>query len=122
METARVDNCYRPLRIAWAVHSGDLEAFRQAVKLSHTLWGGRFNPIVLVDRKNEAKSIVELFRVDVILPVGASVEAKEFPKRFPHLINPFHSHSVFVKGMDEHGRAQVLDIDNAVEYWREKPE
>ena len=35
METARVDICYRPLRVAWAIHSADTDGFRQAVRLSH---------------------------------------------------------------------------------------
>jgi hypothetical protein len=61
METARVDICYRPLRIAWAIQSGDHESFRRAVRLTHCVWGGRFNPIVMVDRAEEAKQIVELF-------------------------------------------------------------
>ena len=56
METARVDICYRPLRIAWAIHSTDKDGFRQAVCLSHTLWGGRFNPIVMADRPEEARA------------------------------------------------------------------
>lgn len=47
MDTLRVDICYRPLRIGWVIQSGDVSAFRQAVKLSHTLWGGRFNPILM---------------------------------------------------------------------------
>jgi hypothetical protein len=78
METTRVDICYRPLRIAWAVHSGDRESFRKAVRLTHTLWGGRFNPIVLVDRAKEAKQVIELFRADVIMPVGESEEVVAF--------------------------------------------
>ena len=37
MNTVRVDICYRPLRIAWAIHSSDRYALREAVKLTHTL-------------------------------------------------------------------------------------
>lgn len=122
MQTSRVDICYRPLRIAWAVHSGDREAFRNAVRLTHTLWGGRFNPIVLVDRAEVAKQIVELFRADVIIPVGESEEVKEFPKRFPHLTNPFFSKTLFLKDAGEATRAHVLDMDNALAHWRDTPE
>jgi type I restriction enzyme R subunit len=46
MDTLRVDICYRPLRIAWVIKSGDFEAFRQAVKLSYTLWGGFLNFLI----------------------------------------------------------------------------
>jgi hypothetical protein len=122
MQTSRVDICYRPLRIAWAVHSGDREAFRKAVRLTHTLWGGRFNPIVLVDRADVAKQIIELFRADVIIPVGDIEEVKEFPKRFRHLINPFFSKTLFLKDAAEATRAHVLDMHNALAHWRDTPE
>lgn len=90
MDTLRVDICYRPMRIAWVIKSGDLDAFRQAVRLSYTLWGGRFNPIVMADREDEARRLVDLFRVDLLLPVGSADEVKRFPEKFPYLINPFH--------------------------------
>jgi hypothetical protein len=122
MQTSRVDICYRPLRIAWAIHSGDREAFRKAVRLTHTLWGGRFNPIVLVDRMEEAKQIIELFRADVIIPVGDFEDIKAFPKRFPHLINPFFSETLFLKDMNEATRAHVLDMHNALAHWSDTPE
>jgi hypothetical protein len=88
MDTRRVNICYRPLRIAWAVHSEDRNAFRAAVRLTHTLWGGGFNPIVLVDRE-EAGPLIGLFRADMVVPVGDTEQAREFPKRFPYLRNPF---------------------------------
>jgi hypothetical protein len=75
-DTLRVDVCYRPLRIGWAVREGDMAAVRQAVKASHALWGGRFNPILVVDREEEARQLVELFRLDLIWPFGDSHEVK----------------------------------------------
>jgi hypothetical protein len=122
MDTARVDICYRPLRIAWAVHSGDKENFRQVVKLNHTLWGGRFNPIVLADRVDEAKDIVELFRADIVVGIGQSTEAREFPQRFPYLINPFLGDRLFVRSQFGTTHASVLDIHNALFHWRGTPE
>src|ERR1700730_585387 len=122
MQTSRVDICYRPLRIAWGIPCGYREAFRKAVRLTHTLWGGRFNPIVLVDRAEVAKQIIELFRADVIIPVGDIEEVKEYPKRFPHLINPFYSDTLFYKGTTEATRAHVLDMHNALAHWRDTPE
>ena len=122
METVRVNIAYRPLRICWAIKAGDKEGFRQAVRQSHALWGGRFNPIVIVDRESEAKRLVEVFRADLISPVGDSDEVKAFVAKFPHLINPFFHDSIFIgKGVGE-VRAQVLDIQNALVYLRERPE
>jgi hypothetical protein len=67
MESVRVDICYRPLRIGWAIRAGDMDAFRAAARLSFALWGGRFNPIIFVDQQEQAESLVDVFRVDVVL-------------------------------------------------------
>ena len=37
-DTLRVDVCYRPLRIGWAVRQGDSVAIRKAMQYSHALW------------------------------------------------------------------------------------
>ena len=120
MDTARVNICYRPLRIAWAIRSDDRASFARAVSTSHTMWGGRFNPIVMVDRP-EAADLVELFRADMIVPVGDSPELEAFGKRFPHLINPFFEKELFFRDPGT-SHAQVLDIHNALVHWREMPE
>jgi hypothetical protein len=117
MDTARVDICYRPIRIAWAIRSNDKDAFRRAVRLTHTLWGGRFNPVVIADRADEAANIIDLFRADLVVPVGDSAEVKDFPKLFPYLISPFMGDGLF----EQHkrgGRARLLDVHNAFVYWR----
>lgn len=122
METVRVNIAYRPLRICWAIKAGDTEGFRKAVRQSNALWGGRFNPIVVVDRESEAKRLVEVFRADMIFPVGDSDEVQAFAAKFPHLIKPFFHDSIFVGKGEGEARAQVLDIQNAFVYLRERPE
>jgi len=114
MDTVRVNICYRPLRICWAIDAGDIAAFRKAVKLSHTMWGGRFNPIAIVDHVEEAERIVEVFRADMIVPLGESDAVRAFPQRFPHLIKPFFHDDLFVGTNERGSRAQVLDIHNAL--------
>lgn len=114
MDTIRVDICYRPLRIGWVIRSDDRDAFRRSAELSHTLWGGRFNPILMADREEEASRLIDLFRIDLLLPLGESDEVKSFPKKFPHLINPFFHDSIFIGGDKERKRAQVLDVHNAL--------
>jgi hypothetical protein len=122
MDTIRVNICYRPLRIAWAICSGDFDAYRRAVRYSHALWGGRYNPILIVDREEEAGRLIDLFRVDVILPIGDNETVKEFPKKYPHLIKPFFSDTLFIKDSQYHPWSNALDVYNALIYLRDKPE
>lgn len=122
MDTVRVKICYRPLRVCWAIAAGDHAAFRRAVMLSHTMWGGRFNPIAIVDRPDEAKRLVEVFRADLIIPLGESEAVKAFPQRFPHPINPFFHDSIFLRRGEQDARAQILDIHNALVQVQDSPE
>src|SRR6266851_8146889 len=118
MDTIRVDISYRPLRIGWAIQAGDLEAFRSAVRLSYALWGGRFNPILIAENDDETKQLVDLFRVDLIWPIGNGDLVKALPATFPHLINPFFHDSLFVGDANERKHAQVLDVQNTVSHLR----
>ena len=122
MESIRVDVCYRPLRIGWAIRAGDIQGFRSAVQISNALWGGRFNPIIVVDKQEEAEDLVSQFRVDVILPIGDSEVVRSFLNRFPYLIKPSLHDRIFV-GTGEYGSpSQVLDIHNALTHLYGKPE
>lgn len=122
MQSARVYICYRPLRIAWAIRAGDIQSFRSAVQISNALWGGRFNPIIVVDQQEQAEDLVNLFRVDVILPIGDSEAVTSFPLRFPYLIKPFFHDNVFIGTGDYHSPSQILDIHNALVHLHGKPE
>lgn len=122
MESARVDICYRPLRIGWAIRTGDITAFRSAARFSFALWGGRFNPIIEVDDAEHARKLVNLFRVDTIVPVGDSELVKAFPSKFPYLPQPFFGRHVF-EGNSKHGAwSNVLDVKNALWWLQGDPE
>jgi len=90
--------------------------------MSHAFWGGRFNPILVVDREEEARRLVDLFRVDVIWPIGDSEEVKAFPKKFPYLINPLFHKTLFIGGANERKHSLVLDVHNELEHLRDTPE
>lgn len=89
--------------------------------MNHALWGGRFNPIVVIDRASEASALVEAFRADIVKPLGDSEEVKAFAARFKHLISPFMHDGIFV-GQERDARAQVLDVQNAMVVARDTPE
>jgi hypothetical protein len=86
------------------------------------MWGGRYNPIIPVDDAENAQRLVELFRVDVICPLGESEQVRSFPKTFPHLINPFHHDDMFLKGSGgEESRAVLLDVHNRLSHIHDSP-
>ncbi|MGH8579870.1 MAG: hypothetical protein ACREVK_07060 [Gammaproteobacteria bacterium] len=110
MNTLAVTIRYRPVRIGWCVRAGDVAAFREAVKLSYTMWGGRYNPIIPVDDYTAAASLVRLFRVDVLWPASDDVEVKAFIEKFPHLPNPFFREELFLQHGDGQRHALIADI------------
>lgn len=117
----RVNIAYRPLRVCWAIKDGDFASFREAVRLNHALWGGRFNPIIVVDHLSEAHALVESFRVDLIIPLGQAAEVKEFADGYKHLISPFFYGGIYA-GEGSNSRSQVLDIHNAIVHSENTPE
>jgi hypothetical protein len=96
----------------------DKDGFQQAVRLSHTPWGGRFNPIVMADRPEEARQIIELYRADVIVAIGSDSTVAAFPEQFPHLIRPYFPDTLFLRHQTEPTRAHLLDVHNALVHWR----
>ncbi len=88
MYTLSVTVRYRPIRIGWCVRKEDFEAFRNALKLTFTMWGGHFNPIIPIDDFKLASQLVQLFRVDVLLPASTGKDIQKFIERFPHALPP----------------------------------
>lgn len=122
METARVDILYRPLRIAFAIHSIDMESFRKAVMYCHCLWGGLYNPIILVDRP-EASQLMELFRPDILTSVGDHADLALFRGRYVGLQNVgVHARLFHPADGDRDGTSTVLDIRNLMVHRRDNPD
>jgi hypothetical protein len=85
MSTLAIRLRYRPLRLGWCVEHGDFEAFRRAARLSFTMWGGRFNPVIPINDEKGSNDLVRLFRVDALFPLSDTAEAKAFATGFKHL-------------------------------------
>lgn len=83
MTTRNLRLRYRPIRIGWCVRKGSLQDVREALRLTHTLWGGSSNPIIPIGAS--AAELVELYRVDTLHPAAEDGEIKAFVDRFPHL-------------------------------------
>lgn len=65
---------------------------RRSLLLTHTLWGGRFNPIIPVGDGIDADQLIKRFRVDVLYPAAEVTELTTFAKSIPHLRWPLHHH------------------------------
>ena len=79
---------YRPIRIGWCVREVDLDDLRRAWRLTHTLWGGKFNPLIPVGLRC-SKDIIRALGVDVLLPAdGSCQELLDFAKSFDTLYWP----------------------------------
>lgn len=110
MNTLNVTVRYRPIRIGWCVRKDDFEALREAIKLTFTMWGGRYNPVIPVDDLEFASSLVRLFRVDVLWPVSKDESIKKFIEGFPHLPNPFLHKELFNPRLNHKLGPQIVDI------------
>jgi hypothetical protein len=113
VDTLRIDICYRPLRVGWAIRRGDFDSLRRIARWSHTLWGGRYNPVIVIDDPDHPSRMAETFRIDMIWPVGDDPILKDFQARFPHLISPFYNLALTLPDINGHV-AQLLDIHNAL--------
>lgn len=90
MSTLSANIQYRPIRIGWCVRDNNLEDYKKALRLTHTLWGGRYNPIIPIANFDAASELVSFFEVDVLFPISDDKCIVEFIDKFPHLPWPHH--------------------------------
>jgi ribosomal protein S27E len=80
-----------------------MDDLRRALHLTHTFWGGRFNPIIPVGNTDEAvqvaRSLVDVFHVDVLHAVANVPSINAFIESFPYLPWPKFDRGLFVDSM-----------------------
>ncbi len=110
---------YRPVRVGWCVRDGDMASLIRAFRLSHCLWGGRFNPVIVIDNESFARRTIELFHVDALFPVGDDERSNAFAKGFKHLPWPLFPERLFdeVGGREE---CTLLDVYHPVRMFFEE--
>jgi len=86
---------YRPIRIGWCVREGDLEEFRRALRLAHTFWGGRFNPVIPLGDPELARLLIKSFRVDCLYCLSDSSEGTALLDEFKYLLWPKFKKELF---------------------------
>src|SRR2546425_573431 len=109
---------YRPIRIGWCVKEGDLEEFRMSLRLTHTLWGGRFNPVIPLGDPQLARLLVRAFRVDCLYCISQSSEGDALLADFKHLLWPTFHKDLFIRGV-RGPEATFLDIYHPVRHLHE---
>jgi hypothetical protein len=75
---------YRPARIGWCIRDDNWDDLRRALKITHILWGGKFNPVIPIGAPH-ADELVPRFRVDVLLDITDDLHIKSFMGGFKHL-------------------------------------
>src|SRR5208282_1023918 len=88
---------------------------RKAIRLTHTLWGGRYNPLIPVGNMGLATALVELFRVDALYPVPDDNQVHNFIGQFPWLPWPNFHKGLFITG-SQGAVATFLDIYHPVRH------
>ena len=93
-----------------------MDDMRRSLLLTHTLWGGRFNPIIPVGDDIDAAQHINRFRVDVLYPAAEVSELTTFAKSFLHLRWPLHHHRgpAFFSETSAGVRTPFLDIIHPV--------
>lgn len=120
MGTLSVRIRYRPIRFGWCVRKGNIEDIRRALRLTYTLWGGRYNPLIPVgDPDDHGRELVEAFRVDALYPVTDDPSLKKFVGSYSHLPWPSIHKEFFVSGMSS-TLAAFLDLYHPVRFLFEK--
>lgn len=126
MSTISLKLRYRPLRLGWCVTVGDIEAFRRAARMSFTMWGGRYNPIIPVDNPALAEDLAQLFRVDALVPMSDADGVKEFIEKQKHLPWPFCGDDLFVMQISGGNGPRLADISHPIsrmnaQYYKNNP-
>lgn len=76
---------YRPVRIGWVIAAPDQALFAEAVRLTHCLWGGTYNPIIPAYRPELARSLCNVFNVDLLFGIGPKKATQPLMDEFPYL-------------------------------------
>jgi hypothetical protein len=82
--------------------------------MTHCLWGGRFNPIIVVDDEATARDRIDLFHVDVLWPIGQDKKSTAFAKSIKHLPSPFFGEALFEEEQGGHKKSILLDVTHPI--------
>jgi len=105
------------MRIGWCILENDFVELREAIQLTHILWGGAYNPIIPVgDDTTLAEQLVSTFRVDYLVPISDHKIIKDFIDRFRYLPDPFLHKGIILDHGDGNKNTQALNIYHPIKH------
>ncbi|HFY0602171.1 TPA: hypothetical protein ACIGVJ_000567 [Legionella pneumophila] len=113
MNTLSLNIQYRPIRIGLCIRENNLQDYDKALRLTHTLWGGRYNPLIPVGDIDAATKMIEFFKVDLLLPISDDKNIINFINKFPYLSWPNHIESKLFSKWSKVKEPMFLDIFQA---------
>jgi hypothetical protein len=102
---------YRPIRVGWCVDHGDFNGLRTALRCTHALWGGSFNPVIPAGSPDLARRLIRLFRVDCLYCPTMSDAIAELTAEFAHLFWPSVGSGIFSVG-PQWAVSTLLDVSH----------
>jgi hypothetical protein len=69
MASVTLNTRYRPARIGFCIRQNDLASAILATDVAHTIWGGRFCPIIPCDDATYASRLIAVFGVDALYAI-----------------------------------------------------
>jgi len=121
MSSLSVHVQYRPIKIGFCIRENNLEDYKKALQLTHTLWGGKYNPLIPIGNDEyAARRIIAFFKPDVLYPITSDDALINFIKQFPHIPWPFElNKELFSGGALWDKQPNFLDIHNAARKLRD---
>ena len=98
------------------MRQGNMDDVRTSLRLTHTLWGGRYNPLISIGIGNDARDFLRRLCVDVLYPAAEVPELIAFAQSFPSFEWPLH-HYRYPQFFTEFGQGVIspfLDIYHPV--------
>lgn len=100
----------KPVRIGWCIQQNDYESLKIALELNHTLWGGRFNPIIPIGNDTNENNLIEKFNVDVLHNINGNEEVSTYINQFDYLKTPFPINCIDISHPSREIQIEKLDV------------
>lgn len=120
MPVTSIKVSYRPVRIGFLIRDGSIEDFIACVEINTILWGGIYNPIIPVGNSmDSARRLIDLFAVDILMPIVADENINQLLKEYSFLSNSFRfgGKDIYIKDFKTSKKVPAyLDVIQIINY------